>query len=222
MLDHEATFNFDPASAGQCVHLCYKFNNEPYQIYPNIMNQIHFVSNLTSFVGDIEYTVVDVPERIAVHGKYVTELDKGRWVHHSAASDADCLDTGLILYSDGLLGGAGGAVVPDPSNRQVNIEESIYHNTTVVPNPQWANDKSAEGRQITFAFNESYRGQIPKYCHKFKNEPYKIYENFRTKIAHVFSVEGLVGTNDVAVVDYEKGWKFHGGHISNKDHVKWR
>ncbi|GMI12530.1 hypothetical protein TrVE_jg62 [Triparma verrucosa] len=221
LLDHEATFNFDPASAGQWVHLCYKFNNEPYQIYPNIMNQIHFVSNLTSFVGDIEYTVVDVPERIAVHGKYVTELDKGRWVHHSAASDADCLDTGLILYSDGLLGGAGGAVVPDPSNRQVNIEESIYHNTTVVPNPQWANDKSAEGRQITFAFNESYRGQIPKYCHKFKNEPYKIYENFRTKIAHVFSVEGLVGTNDVAVVDYEKGWKFHGGHISNKDHVKW-
>lgn len=218
-LAHSATFNFDPVSAGQWAHLCYKFNNEPYQIYPNIKSQIHFVSNLTSFVGDIEYTVVDVPERIAVHGEYITELDKGRWIHHSASVDADCNNNDLIIYSDQL--DPDDPSKPDESNRQINSEESIYHNTTVIPNPEWSNDKSAEGRQITFSFNESYRGQYPKYCHKFKSEPYKIYSNFRTKIAHVFSVQGLVGVNDVAVVDYEKGWRFEGGWVGEKDHVMW-
>ncbi|GMH77917.1 hypothetical protein TL16_g07583 [Triparma laevis f. inornata] len=185
----------------------------------NIKSQIHFVSNLTSFVGDIEYTVVDVPERIAVHGEYITELDKGRWIHHSASVDADCNNNDLIIYSDQL--DPDDPSKPDESNRQINSEESIYHNTTVIPNPEWSNDKSAEGRQITFSFNESYRGQYPKYCHKFKSEPYKIYSNFRTKIAHVFSVQGLVGVNDVAVVDYEKGWRFEGGWVGEKDHVMW-
>ena len=204
-LDHQATFTFDPSTSGAWVHLCYKFDNEPYQIYPLLKNQVHHVTNMTSFVGGPEYIVAHVKERLAIHGNYVTELDFGRWIHHTGSTDADCNDASLIFLSDDIAS----------NNVQVNNQEPIVTNVST------AGTSPHHGREITFRFNSSYMGQSPKYCHKFKNEPYKIYPHLDTKIGHVYALHANVGSNDVAVVDYEKRITFIGGHVSSNDHVMW-
>jgi len=203
---HTATFTFDPAVAGQWVHLCYKFDNEPFMVYPIHQSQIHHVAQLTSFVGDMDYIVAHVPEQIAVHGEYVTSDDYGRWIKGTGLGlDEDCDDADLILLSDDIATDAW----------QTNTEEPIFVNDTT------HNTSPHLGRETIFRFNFTYQGETPIYCHKFKNEPYKIYPTITTKIGHVDFVSVNVGDTDVAVIDYEKTFTFHGGHITSADRVKW-
>ena len=117
------------------------------------------------------------------------------------------MDNSLILYSDATDGS---------NDKQVLNQVPIATNTSA-----GAQALPHNGREITFLFNASYMGQSPRYCHKFKNEPYKIYPHLDTKIAHVYAVHANVGSNDVAVIDYEKKFTFIGGHVTSADHVMW-
>ena len=201
-------FTFSPDSAGQVVHLCYKFDGEPYQVYPLLNMRVHHVSSMSSYQGDTSYIVAHVTEPLAIKGSFVTASDHGRWVTGDAATDADCEDAAKILLSDDIAND----VV------QTNNEEPIVVNQSIAE--ETANHER-DGKIITFRFNSSYMGESPKYCHKFKNEPYKLYPNMTTKIAHVNAITVDVGNIDVAVVDYPKTYTFHGGHVTDVDVVKW-
>ena len=200
-----ATFVFDPAAAGKVVHLCYKFDNEPFQVYTQLVNNVHHVSSIVSFQGGADYIVAHVKERIGIKGSLVTSSDFGRWVVGSSSTDTDCETPSKILLSDDLASNA----------IQVKDKEAVVVNATVI------SGSSHNGREMTFRFNSSYMGEEPVYCHKFKNEPFKIYPSIKTKIAHVSGVTSNVGDPNVAVVDYSKTFTFHGGHVTSADHVRW-
>lgn len=139
--DVGSTFTFSPTTAGHVVHLCYKFDNEPYQVYPLMKMRVHHVTSMSSFQGDKSYIVAHVKERLAINGSFVTASDYGRWVKGTASTDADCEDTSFVLKSDDIASGI----------IQTNSEEPIVVNQTlaeVTPNQERDGKQVRMGREL--------------------------------------------------------------------------
>ena len=73
-----ASFNFTDSPGGFLVALCYKFDNEPFQLYSQHVTEVHHVRNLSSFVGGPDMMYVDVGERLGVHGDFISGDDRAR------------------------------------------------------------------------------------------------------------------------------------------------
>ena len=215
---NSAVFNFSETSGGYWVALCYAFDNEPFQLYTQLQTQVHHVRNISSFVGGADMMFVDVGERLGLHGDYITNLDHGRWVRPEAYTDADCEN----IYS---------SYTATPwfhnntwkTNYTFHNEESVTSNASHLPDSHYYYDYyNRTSHEVTFWFNDTYSGRTPIYCHKFKNEPWKVYPNLKIDIAHVShtTVEQFGQINE-GVINMEKSWRFWGGHLREGNRVKW-
>lgn len=181
--------------------ICYKFGDNPFKLYPSFPFTVKEIESITSSIGSTSIAVANYAKTWTFVGNDLADGDLIRWIDKAVVDNAaltlatlDCLDTSTLatLVTDSLLAN----------------DEDTY--TRVVQLPT----------QNAFNFDASNSGKSFCLCYKFGNEPYVIYPALTIEVKHLRSLLAVSpGSDDVAVVDATKTFRFDGDGLLVNDRV---
>ncbi|CAN0540052.1 unnamed protein product, partial [Ectocarpus sp. 12 AP-2014] len=186
-------FAFDRSASGSIVHICYKFNDEPFKEYVEFEIDIRMIRAVAVDVGSPRKAIPGVAKTFSFIGDgTATEagLDQVKWV------DGD----------DCLLNGIAGDVEDAEGIRSFDL---LYFDATGF---------TAQ----TIAFPEREIGGPYAMCYSFDEEPYQVYVDLVMTVLGISDVTAAEGAANTIVVGAVKRLDFTGGGaVEAGDNAVW-
>ncbi|KAL7693578.1 putative concanavalin A-like lectin/glucanase domain superfamily, CalX-like domain superfamily [Plasmopara halstedii] len=187
------SFAFSAESSGKTFCLCYKFESEPFMIYPSIQVQVKHLNTIkTTSVGSDEVVVVQSPKSFKFLGNGVALNDRLYFVE--LGSVASCRDSDTdrslqLLYDIG-----------EQKQSLAFVDENFV---------------------AMINFDVEAAGMIVTPCYQFGIEPYQLYHDIRLTVKMIQQYFGTIGSPHFAVADVPKALRFMGYGMSEGDLVRW-
>ena len=177
--------------------LCFKFGLEPYKLYHDFRVYTKDFSRIVTTEGSSSVALAgaDFSKPFAFEGDGLASGDRVKFVSNDVFTDAGCESA---VAQGGLSG-------PDATNGMVLISTAADPDTRVsFTHDLLFSEPSPEGRPF-------------KVCYKFRNEPFKLYENVLLNAKQLSTITANVGSSTTAVVGYGKTFTFGGSGLSSGD-----
>ncbi|CAM9792611.1 unnamed protein product, partial [Ectocarpus sp. 13 AM-2016] len=186
-------FAFDTSASGSIVHICYKFNDEPFKEYVEFEIDIRMIRAVAVDAGSPRKAIPGVAKTFSFIGDgTATEagLDQVKWVDGD-----DCLSNGIA-----------GDVEDAQGRRSFDL---LYFDATGF---------TAQ----TIAFPEREIGGPYAMCYSFDEEPYQIYVDLVMTVLGISDVTAAEGAANTIVVGAVKRLNFTGGGaVEAGDNAVW-
>ena len=177
--------------------LCFKFGLEPYKLYHDFRVYTKDFLRIVATEGSSSVALAgaDFSKAFAFEGDGLASGDRVKFVANEVFTDAGC----EIAVAQGGVSG------PDAAGGMVLISTAADPDTRV----SFTHD-------LLFS-QPSPEGSPFKVCYKFKNEPFKLYDNVLMSAKQLSSIAANVGSSTTAVVGYGKTFTLGGSGLSSGD-----
>lgn len=192
-LPAQNAFNFDASNAGKSFCLCYKFDNEPYVIYPSLTIEVKNLISLQAVsTGSDDVAVVDAVKTFSFGGDGLLVNDRVYFIEVGSATS--CAASSI-----------------NPSLRlQHTIVDQLQ--TTLFISGTLATDVN---------FTSTGAGKLAMVCWQFGTEPFQLYSSLQIYIKMITKYTGTLGSSSLAVARVPEPLYFIGYGLAQGDQVRW-